>query len=355
MYRPLLPLYWIQGRCAMTRAIPPWRSLGTRESTACTWTVGDLFCGFGGFSCGAEQTGLKVLFGADKWQPAVDVFQANHPEARVYAEDLLESDFKHYPRVNLLLASPSCKGLTRARGRERAHHEQLRKTIWAPLRYAEVHKPDAMIIENVTEIEDWKVYPLVLAMLRHIGYHVDILHVDAADHGLPQNRVRWICIARLMPVWPPNWKMRPLGSLAKQPHVSVRDFIQWDYPKWSLLDKPGRSEKIKRQVRTGRKDLGTDCFLFPYYGSGSGLTGRSLDRPCGTIVAQDIWAIARGEEMRMMQPTEAQAIMGFPESYKLLGTRRNKMRGLGNAVCPPIAKALVELLIIDRAARGMRS
>ena len=86
-------------------------------------------------------------------------------------------------------------------------------------------------------------------------------------------------------------------------------------------------------------------FLMPYYGSGSGLTGRSLDRPIGTIVAQDIWAIVDGERMRMLQPHEAKLLMGFPSSFQATGTRREQMRGYGNAVCPPVATALCSAIL----------
>jgi len=38
---------------------------------------------------------------------------------------------------------------------------------------------------------------------------------------------------------------------------------------------------------------------------------------------------------RMLQPHEIQAAMAFPADYKVLGTKREQVRQLGNAVTPP--------------------
>lgn len=45
---------------------------------------------------------------------------------------------------------------------------------------------------------------------------------------------------------------------------------------------------------------------------------------------------------RMIQPHEIQAAMAFPETYKVLGNKRDKVRQLGNAVTPPVMRMLVE-------------
>lgn len=44
---------------------------------------------------------------------------------------------------------------------------------------------------------------------------------------------------------------------------------------------------------------------------------------------------------RMLSPREIQQAMAFPESYKILGTKREQVRMAGNAVTPPAARDLV--------------
>jgi DNA (cytosine-5)-methyltransferase 1 len=48
----------------------------------------------------------------------------------------------------------------------------------------------------------------------------------------------------------------------------------------------------------------------------------------------------------MLQPPELQMAMGFPDTFILNhGTRRDKIHLLGNAVCPPVMRTIVETLI----------
>jgi DNA (cytosine-5)-methyltransferase 1 len=49
--------------------------------------------------------------------------------------------------------------------------------------------------------------------------------------------------------------------------------------------------------------------------------------------------------MRMLQVPELQKAMGFPANYRLKrGTRRDRIKLLGNAVCPPVMEAIVRTI-----------
>ncbi len=49
--------------------------------------------------------------------------------------------------------------------------------------------------------------------------------------------------------------------------------------------------------------------------------------------------------MRMLQPPELRTAMGFPPSFSLgENTRRDKIKLLGNAVCPPVMQAVLSKL-----------
>ena len=80
----------------------------------------------------------------------------------------------------------------------------------------------------------------------------------------------------------------------------------------------------------------------PYYGSGSGLTGRSLDRPIGTITTLDRWALVRGDEMRMLSANEALSAMSFPADTLRPDNHRLTMHMAGNAVPPLAGQRIIE-------------
>jgi DNA (cytosine-5)-methyltransferase 1 len=46
--------------------------------------------------------------------------------------------------------------------------------------------------------------------------------------------------------------------------------------------------------------------------------------------------------MRMVSKHEATLLMGFPANYILPADHKSALRMLGNAVCPPVARTLIE-------------
>ncbi len=233
------------------------------------------------------------------------------------------------PDHDVMLASPSCTGHTPARGVDKPHHDDARATAWCVVSAAEVKRPPLVVVENVPHFMKWILYPAWAMAMEALGYVLSPHIVDAADHGVPQNRKR-VFIVATQSKYPIKLK------LPRRDHVAVNDFIRWDTSKWSLIDKPGRSKNTLQRVARGRATFG-DRFVMPYYGSGSGLTGRSVDRPLGTVTTRDRWGIVRGKYMRMFQPSEYRAIMGFRDDYILPNDRATAIHMLGNAVPPPVA------------------
>lgn len=52
---------------------------------------------------------------------------------------------------------------------------------------------------------------------------------------------------------------------------------------------------------------------------------------------------------RMLEPHEIQAAMAFPGDYQVLGNKRERVKQLGNAVCPPAMRLLVERVLATLA------
>lgn len=289
----------------------------------------DLFAGAGGFTEGAELAGVQIVYAANHWPLAVGIHSRNHPEARHDCQDVQQVDWRDVPRHDVQLASPACQGHTPARGKERPYHDALRSTAWAVVSCAEYHRSPFVVAENVPEFQQWALYPAWLDAMNRLGYAVAPHVIDAADHGVPQHRERLFLVC--------SRSRNPLFlKLPKRPHVGIGDFIQWDAHKWSPINKPGRSPATLRRIAAGRAEFG-DRFVAPYYSSGSGLTGRSIARPIGTITTCDRWAVIDGDRMRMLQVPEAKAAMGFRPGYAMPPTKREAMHMLGNAVCPPVA------------------
>lgn len=296
-------------------------------------TAIDLFAGAGGFTTGARMAGLDVTWAANHWESAVATHAANHPETSHACQDLHQADWTRVPSMDLVLASPACQGHANARGKERPHHDATRSTAWAIVSCVEYHRPRALVVENVPEFLNWALYPAWTSALETLGYHLTTQVIDAADAGVPQHRKRVFIVGHQG------------GAVhIKQPnmgHVPARTFIDWESGSWSDVHKPRRAAATIARWEAGRASQG-ERFVMPYYGSGSGKTGRSLDLPIGTVTTRDRWALVDGDRMRMLTPAEYRSAMGFPSSYVLPKVRKTAIHLLGNAVCPPVAAHICE-------------
>ncbi|MCO7218089.1 DNA cytosine methyltransferase [Halomonas sp. OfavH-34-E] len=98
------------------------------------------------------------------------------------------------------------------------------------------------------------------------------------------------------------------------------------------------------------------AFLVKYYGQG---VGQVMNDPMHTMPTKDRFGLVTvtiaGEQyaivdigMRMLQPHELAAAQGFPDHYEFAQVngkpvpKYQQVRLIGNSVCPPLAKAIVE-------------
>lgn len=293
----------------------------------------DLFAGAGGFSQGAKQAGVNVLWSANHWPLAVRTHALNHPHTDHQCQDLNQADWFGLPEYDILLASPACQGHSTASQPSRTvKHDADRATAWAVVDAAEASVPTLIVVENVPQFRNWVFYRLWVHCLELLGYHIQEYILDAADFGVPQNRKRLFVIG----------DQRGCKSLYRPPvdHRPIGDIIQWNKGNWKPIDIPQRSPNTIKRINRGRKRLG-HSFLTQHV---TNHPGRSLERPIGTITTKDQWCVVRGDEMRPLTIAEYKMAMGFDLNYQLLGTRTEKIKLLGNAVPPPVVKCVLESL-----------
>ncbi len=102
-------------------------------------------------------------------------------------------------------------------------------------------------------------------------------------------------------------------------------------------------------VTGGGQHIGqVQAFLLKYYAT---TVGQSCKEPMHTVTSKDRLGLVTvlGEPyliadigLRMLTPRELARAQGFPDTYKLTGTKTNQVSKIGNSVCPPLAAALVK-------------
>lgn len=294
----------------------------------------DLFAGLGGFTEGATAAGVRVVWAGNHWPAAVATHSDNHPNVTHACQDLQQANWLDVPSHELLLASPACQGHTKARGKERPHHDATRSTAWAVVSCAEVHRPRLLLVENVPEFMQWTLFPAWHSAMLALGYALTMNIVDAADYGVPQNRKRLVIVGTR------SKRRLALRSREGARQPAIAPYIAWDSGEWRGIDGT-LAAATRERIRNGRREFG-DRFVMPYYSGGSGLTGRSIGRPIGTITTRDRWAIVDGDRMRMLSVDECRAAMGFRKNYQLPVNKKLAKHMLGNAVPPPLVTEIVQ-------------
>ena len=316
----------------------------------------DLFCGAGGSSCGARMAGATIVGGIDQSATAIATFKLNFPDAltRAPMQAVVAKSFASLVgSIDLLLASPECTNHTFAKGnrREGEDQERSRRTAFEVIRFAKAFSPRWIVVENVVSMRKWKHYPVWKKKMLGVGYQLREVILDAKDFGVAQTRRRLfvICDRDSEPVAPEVPVQKPL-SVFDILHSEQSNGFNYQMTKL-FYRRPGRAKDTLKRARRAIDSLGsTEPFLIVYYGTDAAGGWQSLDRPLRTITTLDRFALVKpspkGHVMRMLQPPELAKAMGFPDDYCWPdATRRERVRLVGNAVAPPVMKAVVESLL----------
>ena len=307
----------------------------------------DMFCGGGGSSWGAKAAGAEIICGVDAWQIARDTFADNFSSAKAICASLDGRSTKKVVgdigNVDLILASPECTHHTCAKGNGK-RDEGSKRTARFILNYARTYKPRWIVLENVINMREWDGYDPLIEELQQ-EYYVRPQVIDASKFGVPQTRRRLflICDRERMPD-----EVKPHRGVRRK---TVKDILDqqgtWDA---GSLRTERRAKATLERAERAIAELGKCVpFLIVYYGSDGSGGWQPIDRPIRTLTTLDRFGLVEWDDstptLRMLQVPELHRAMGFTKGFKLnRGSRRDKIRILGNGVCPPVMRAIVKSL-----------
>lgn len=276
----------------------------------------DLFCGAGGTSQGAEQSGAaRVVCAVNHWNIAVETHSANFPHARHINSRLDQVNPGECPRINLLFASPECIHHSRARG-GRPTNDQARSGAWDIMRWVEHHRPQWLVIENVAEFKSWgpvgddgrplkryqgRFFHAWVEAIRAAGYRVDDRLLNAADYGAATSRTRLFVVARKgggRIHWPDPSHSRHVGGelpgFGLKPWRAAADIIDWSIPCKSVFSrKHPLKDKTLLRIESGLRKFVSPCLVRVAHGADSWGHGPSdLSRPLPTLTTSKDFGLA---------------------------------------------------------------
>lgn len=297
-----------------------------------------------------------MIAAVDGWETAALTYSDNFPAAKVVNAILDDnSDSKMFDgigKVDLLIASPECTHHSIARG-AKPRDEKSRRSGWFVMPFVRALEPRWVVLENVSGMKRWDGYQELIEELS-LHYHLRSQMLDAADFGVPQTRKRLFIMGDRLrkPA-----KVVGTGSCANA--VEILDGAS----EWKAKELFGGrlAENTMARVARGIEGLGErQDFLVVYYGSDRAGGWQPLDRPLRTLTTVDRFGLVRWVDgvatFRMLQVSELRRAMGYPEEAVLKrGSRRDRVKLLGNGVCPPVMHAVVESLVSEAMATVERS
>jgi DNA (cytosine-5)-methyltransferase 1 len=224
---------------------------------------------------------------------------------------------------------------------------------------------DGFVFENVPSIKHPRNRP-VLDGFQHAaeaaGYEVTQITANAAEHGVAQTRERVFLLGskRGKPVAPePTHTLK--GASGLKAAVTAGEALEgFSRPKFFEPEElvTGRWAEHLRTVPPGGNYKAHTAWAGhpnPTFEAETRfwnfLLKLSPERPSWTLAASPgPWTGPFHWANRRLRTVEMAALQGFPVSYNLIGGRRDKVRQLGNAVPPPLAKRMVEAVLatVDR-------
>ena len=342
----------------------------------------DLFCGCGGISLGFKLAGYSVIGGVDVDPDSVKTFQKNFPKSKAICQNLLEydddkilSDFGDR-KIDVIVGGPPCQGFSSANRWQKENQDPRNKLFFEYLRFVELLKPKAVVIENVRGIltrDKGYAKDRIENLLIDIGYKVNCKVLDASDYGVPQKRLRAFFVA----IRNDYEETFDFGKLKKKPKVTVKEAIGELYdldnnPKDKLETKPKNKylkylrkesqqiynhevkypakltqERISHVPQGGNwADIPTELFPNNRNNRHSSAFKRLDEHACSVTIDTGNAHSNYFHPIYNRIPTvrEAARIQSFKDDFVIEGSRTSQYRQIGNAVPPLLAKTVgVEL------------
>ncbi len=333
-------------------------------------TVGDLFCGAGGFSEGFRQAGFQIKWGVDHWSPAVRTFDKNFPESEALPKNALDLDTGDLEPVDVVIGSPPCTYFSLANRGGGGDRERGYEFVARFLEIVKELEPKYWVMENVPHLRGSLEEHLDGDRLLLNGVRIEIPRrkVLRADHyGTPQRRRRLFSGKFPTPRGPTEQEQGQslsLESVLKRlpdPCEGLEGAKRWAldpvYGKLRLSARRLRDHFEDKRWRLRRDEL-RQCREWK---QNNGVYGRMdfpdrLDRPSRTITAVRTHTSRAtivvncphhpGRRYRTLTLRECASLQGFPLTFNFwTGSVSHKDRLVGNAVPPPMARAIAVAIL----------
>lgn len=351
----------------------------------------DLFAGCGGMTQGFVSSGYTPTLAVEFDRAAASTYAANFGEDHTFFGDIADLPTESIPKADVVIGGPPCQGFSNLGSK---NIDDPRNQLWNEyVRVVEQAAPKVFIMENVDRFMKSAEFQLLLAEVeggRLQGYELSYGHLNAADYGVAQRRVRTIVIGSRIgkiPLPHPTHARTPNPDSGLLPWQGIRSRIA-DVPEQPQTTQLPDSvvsyfgQQIAGPFKTpdihvGRTPTQLSLQRYEHVPPGGGrfnlpqelLPRCWREKPTGTtdVMGRMEWdspsptirtEFFKPEKGRYLHPQwnqdgshrvnrpithyEAALLQDFPEDFQWCGSKIQIARQIGNAVPAGLARAIAK-------------
>ncbi|WP_406051334.1 DNA cytosine methyltransferase [Kribbella sp. NBC_00889] len=351
-------------------------------------TTIDLFAGCGGMTAGFVEQGFRPILAVEFDLYAAATYAANFGERHTFYGDIATLPEGDIPQVDVVIGGPPCQGFSNLGSKDIG---DPRNQLWREyVRVVKAARPKVFIIENVDRFMKSSEFQLLLAEAAGgslADYELSYGHLNAADFGVAQRRVRTIVIgSRIGKIeLPAATHARDPKDSGLLPWVGTRDRIHGLPERPATTELPASTAEFFSEVvpgrfkgldiHVGRNPTALSLERYDHVPPGGGrfdvpdhlLPRCWREKPTGTtdVMGRMRWDMPshtirteffkpekgqylhpqwdRAGKHRVNRPIthyEAARLQGFPEDFEWCGTKIGIARQIGNAVPVGLASSI---------------
>jgi DNA (cytosine-5)-methyltransferase 1 len=295
----------------------------------------EICAGGGGAALGLEQAGFSVAAALEIDPDCCETLRLNRPGWKVVEQDIHQFSGTGFRGVDLLAGGVPCPPFSIA-GKQLGADDE-RNLFPQALRLIEECEPAAVVLENVRGLATARFAGFreqVLQRLHELGYEAGWQVLNASEFGVPQLRPRFILVALKAETsghfeWP-----RPVGTPQTVGETLAELMAEDGWPgayAWARRANAIGPTLVGGSRKHGGPDLGPTRARQAWLKLS--VDGRGLaDAPPGAHAPLS-------HLPRLTIPMTA-VLQGFPPDWRFYGRKTAAYRQVGNALPPPVARAV---------------
>lgn len=312
------------------------------------FTFIDLFAGIGGFRIPMQEIGGKCVFSSEFNYHAQRAYELNFGE--VPFGDITKLNLEIVPKHNVLCAGFPCQPFSIS-GKMKGFEDTRGTLIYNVFKIIEKREPEVVLLENVKHLiyhDEKRTLSTIVKHLEGLGYIVTKKVLNASDFGVPQNRERIIIIGHKKKKFDFS-KLKTVQKPILKDFLDKKNDFEYLNEPYTILDemKTQVSGLIfagyrNKTIRKAGVRSGTEHLSRVHKQPNRIYSTNGVHPALPSQESSGRFWILHENKVRKLTIQECYKIMGFPDKFKLIDSRAELYKQVGNSVAVPMIREVVK-------------